>query len=266
MRKTPKHQWLGPMTTVVRNLKPAAVLTPGDHIWNITNQQMEIWNGFVWLPVAVGGFIGGSVHLYEDFIGTVVDPMWTTTINGAGNVSMLVGANSVLGGAVRLQDTGVVGANDAQLSLGTNRSLSVPGGFLGSVANVRVGTVLAGNGARVRAILHNAGAYGAVGDWFGFEFNAAANPNWRFKGTRAGGAVVDVNTGIAVVPGQFHFLAMAPNILGGLDAYVDGVYVGSIAAASTSQVLLEPIFYVDDGGLAAGNVINYDVDLLAVWQ
>jgi len=92
------------------------------------------------------------------------------------------------------------------------------------------------------------------------------SPNWRFKGTRGGGAVSDINTGIPVVAGQFHFLAMAPNILGGLDGYVDGVYIGSIAAAATSQALLEPIFYVDDGGLAAGNAINYDLDLLAVWQ
>jgi hypothetical protein len=265
MRKLIK-QWLGAITTAQRNLKPTAILSPGDHIWNTTEQQMEIWNGVAWVPIAVGGYTGGSLHLYEDFIGTVVDPMWTATLNGAGNINMLVGANSVIGGAVRLQDTGAAGANDAALSLGTNRGISVLAGLLGWVTNVRVGTVLAGNGTRVRAVMHNNGAYGAVGDWFGFEFDAAANANWRLKGTSGGGAVSNQDTGVPVVAGQFYLLAMAPDSTLAFRAYIDGVYVGTLPLVNTTPAQLEPLFYVDDGGLAAGNPINYDVDLLAVWQ
>jgi hypothetical protein len=61
---------------------------------------------------------------YQDFCGTVLSPDFTPTINGFGTVAMDVGAASVANGVVALTDTGVAGANDAQISMGTNRFVS----------------------------------------------------------------------------------------------------------------------------------------------
>lgn len=141
----------------------------------------------------------------DDFRGTVLDPDWSVTINGFGNVVMLVGAAAIDNGGVQLQDTGVAGANDAQISLGTNRWLR---GALRPSFETRISLnpVLAANGTRARSILHNAGAYNAVGDWFGFEFGAVASPNWRSRATSGGGAVRDFNTGIPVAAGTLYIL------------------------------------------------------------
>jgi parallel beta-helix repeat protein len=59
-RKTPEEQWLGAMTTVVRNRIAASQLFAGDHIWNTTVQKYQVWNGFIWVDIGPGGGGGGQ--------------------------------------------------------------------------------------------------------------------------------------------------------------------------------------------------------------
>jgi hypothetical protein len=203
--------------------------------------------------------------LLDDFQGSVLSPDWTVTINGAGNVAMLVGAAAVDGGAVQLQDTGAAGANDAQISLGTNRFVR-SALFPSFEARVALNSVLAGNGARVRCVLHNIGAFGAAGDWAGFEFNAAVNANWRARGTAGGGAVQDTNTLVPLVATQNYILRYDFLLNGTILMSVDYTVVAAIAVPAVTVARLEPLFYIDDGGLGAGNALNLSVDYVWIQQ
>jgi hypothetical protein len=188
-----------------------------------------------------------SPPYFDDFQGTVLSPDWTTTINGAGNVAMLVGVNAVAGGAVQLQDTGAAGA------------ALVPS----YEVRTALSNVTPANGTRTRAILHNAGAWGAVGNWFGFEFNAATSANWISKATTGGGAVRSVDTGIPATAGIYNKLRLDVQTDGTITVSIDSNIVDSIPAASVTASQLEPLLYIDDGGLAVGAALNMAVDY--VW-
>ena len=218
-----------------------------------------------WYELGTSSMPGQISTFLDDFQGSVLGPDWTVTVNGAGNVAMLVGAGAVDGGAVNLQDTGAAGANDAQISLGTNRfvrNLLYPS----FEARVAVSNVLAGNGTRVRCILHNIGAYGAAGDWAGFEFDAATHANWRAKGTAGGGPVQDMNSLVPVVAGQYYILRFDFLVAGTILMSVDYTIVATIAAAAVSAARLEPVLYIDDGGVGAGNALNLIADYVWINQ
>jgi hypothetical protein len=200
-----------------------------------------------------------------DFNGTVLDPDFTVTLNGAGTVAELVGADSVPGGAARLRDTGGAGANDAQVSFGTNRFIS-PALFPTYKTRIAVTPVAGANGLRARAILHNAGAFNAVGNWIGLEFDAAFHANWRARSSVGGGAVLDLNTGIPVVAGTYYIFKLIILPTGAAIALLNDVVVAGYTAAQVPAVLLEPLWFVDDGGLAVGANCDMMVEFMRAWQ
>lgn len=63
-------QWLGAISTTVRNSIPSNLLLEGDQIWNITTQTLQSWNGVAWVDVGGGG------------ASTFIDPLPTTATVG----------------------------------------------------------------------------------------------------------------------------------------------------------------------------------------
>lgn len=232
--------------------------------------QDQLWfciktpaNTYQWINLYA--LASGDPAFNYDFNGTVLDPDFTVTINGAGSVAMLVGAASVANGAALLRDTGAAGANDAQISFGTNRFIS-PALFPTYETRIAVTPIAGANGLRARAILHNAGAFGAVGNWIGLEFNAAVNANWRARSTVGGGAVLDLNTGIPVVAGAYYTYKLIILPDGSAIALLNNVVVATYTAAQVPAVLLEPLWYADDGGLGAGANCDMNVEFMRAWQ
>lgn len=244
----------------------AQMMEPGDTYYNLTNDVLMVLNAArtAWVPVSAGSTSMTISRFHDDFEGTVLDPRWTVTLNGAGSVAMQVGAAAVVGGAVLLRDTGAAGANDAQISLGTNRFIRKA---QLSVYEVRFRVTEAVALARVRArvILHNNGAYGAVGDWLGVEYDRNAANTIRIKSTIGGAAVVDVNTAIVLVTATWYtmrvkFLASGAAEVTIFSAAGVVLFTTTIAAANTTALQLEPLAYVDDGGGALGNACDLEAD------
>ena len=89
MRKTPRHQWLGAMTAAQRTfITHQNILSPGDRIWYIPTQELQLWTGAAWVaigpgggavlytnlaptPVTIGGIPAGSV-----FLNQTMQQMW----------------------------------------------------------------------------------------------------------------------------------------------------------------------------------------------
>lgn len=221
---------------------------------------------FAWYGISSGSTPTITTPMYfQDFCGTVLNPDFTVTLNGAGSVAMLVGATSVANGVVTLNDTGVAGANDAQISMGTNRFVS-PALFPTYETRAAVTPIAGANGLRARAILWNVGGYGAVGDWIGFEFSAAASANWRAKSTVAGAAVTNIDTLVPVVAGAYYIFKLIFLPAGGALGLINNTIVATYTAAQTPVVQLEPLWYVDDGGLGAGAACIMNLDYIGVWQ
>ena len=232
---------------------------PGDIYFNTTTRQMKMVD-----PARRVWMVMGEPKIFDDFTGSAIDIFkWAIGVAGGGTVIMDVAGASVVGGAARLTDTGIIGDNHAQLSAGTNRSLQRAQLTLMHF-RIALTSVLAITGTRIRAILHNAGAFNAVGDWAGFELEVVAGPNWRIRSSVGGAAVVDVNTGVAAVAGSIIDLAILvyQNIA---YLYINGVLVGTISAANLTAVLLEPLVYIDDND-AVGGPIAADVDLIEAYQ
>jgi hypothetical protein len=241
-------------------------MEPGDTYYNFTNDVLMVLNATKTAWVAVGG---GSTSIttsrfHDDFEGTVLDPRWTVTLNGAGSVAMQVGAAAVVGGAVLLRDTGAAGANDAQVSLGTNRFIRKAQLSVYEV-RFRATEAVALARLRFRVILHNAGAYNAVGDWLGVEYDRNTSVNIRIKSTIGGAAVQNVDSGIALVSGTWYtmrvkFMADGSAVVTIFSATGTVLFTTTITAANTTAVQLEPLGYVDDGGGALGNACDLELD------
>ena len=234
---------------------------PGDLYFNTTSRTMKVLNETrqAWISV-------GPPKVGDDFIGSALDIYkWTPDVAGAGNVAMLVGADSVVDGSVRIQDTGAAVDNHAAINLGGNRCIqkAVLAVF---ICKFVLNTVAAAKGTRIRAILHNVGDFNDVGDWFGFEFSAVASDKWKLRST-VGGAAVKENATVNVAPvGGAVNIMMIVMFRGVAYAYVNGVLIGTIAAADLTAQQLEPIVYADDGAVAPGTAINCDVDYVYVYQ
>lgn len=71
MRKTPKHQWLGAVTAVERAVMTHQnILHPGDRIWYIPTQELQLWDGAAWIVIGPGG---GGGPLYTNLVPMPVD-------------------------------------------------------------------------------------------------------------------------------------------------------------------------------------------------
>jgi hypothetical protein len=234
---------------------------PGDLYFNTTSRTMKVLNETrqAWISV-------GPPKVGDDFIGSALDLYkWTPDVAGGGSVAMLVGADSLVDGSVRLQDTGAGGDNHAQINLGGNYCIqkAVMAVF---VCRLKLNVVTAAKGTRIRAILHNTGDFNDVGDWFGFEFSAAVNANWKLRST-VGGAGVQENATVNVAPvATVTTVLMIVMCQGIAYAYVDGVLIGTISAARLTAAQLEPLVYADDGAVAPGTAINCDMDYVYVYQ
>ena len=231
---------------------------PGDIYFNTTTRQMKMVDAArrVWMVM-------GQPKIFDDFTDSTVDLFaWTPAAAGTGTFGMLVAGASYVNGAFRLLDSGILGDNHAQISAGTNRSLRRDQMTM-IVFRIQLSDILAAQGTRIRAILHNIGAFNAGGDWAGFEVEVAAGPNWRIRSSVGGAAVVDVNTGVPAVAGSIIDLAIMV-YQNAAYLYIDGVYVGTISVANLTAVLLEPLVYIDDDG-AVGGAIACDVDLIAAY-
>jgi hypothetical protein len=234
-------------------------ILPGDVYFNTTTRQMRMVDATrrAWVTV-------GPPRIYDDFTDAALNThKWTAGVAGGGTVAMLVAGASYVNGAVRLNDSGAGGDNHAEISAGTNLSLQ-RGSLTLITFRIQLSSIAAGLGARVRAILFNAGAFNAVGNWAGFEFAAAVNANWRIRSSVGGAAVVDADSGVAAVAGAITELTIViyANIA---YLYINGVQVGTISAANLTAAQLEPDVYIDDGAVVGG-AVSCDVDLIAAYQ
>jgi parallel beta-helix repeat protein len=72
MTRDERHQWLGAVTTIVRNRWPAHLLYKGDHIWNVDIGCWQVWNGTLWVSICPGGGGGGREGEPEISVGNVL--------------------------------------------------------------------------------------------------------------------------------------------------------------------------------------------------
>ena len=126
---------------------------------------------------SVSGLLTATAIDDDDFEGNVLDPKWQVVTAGTGAALLI---NGYPNGVLRMRDSGAAGDNSSQISYGG--LFNIYGSrFPDWISYVMLGVVAAASGARARAVAHNAGAYGAAGDWLGFEFAAAASPNWLIR-------------------------------------------------------------------------------------
>jgi len=233
----------------------------GDLYFNTVSRTMKVLNETrqAWISV-------GPPKFGDDFIGPYLDEYkWEKFVNGGGSVDTLHGLDSVVGGYVRLRDPGGAGNNSASIYPGEN--LFTQKGVLAMfICKLKLNTVAAAKGTRVRAILHNSGDFNDVGDWFGFEFDAVGSVNWRLRSTEGGNPVVE-NATVNVAPVATQDIVLVIVMSQGVAyGYVDGVLIGTISAANLTAEQLEPRFHVDDGAVAPGTSIDLDVDYILVYQ
>ncbi len=203
-----------------------------------------------------------QIHDQDDFMGTVVDPKWTNTIVLNGTIAMLIGANSVEGGAVRLAVTGV-NTDAATLSRGTNRFGNTARRMVYEV-KLSPSNIAAASRTRISVKMWNNGAYAGAGSYLGFEFEPNASANWFICGANAG-AANRVDTGTAVVAGAYVTLRFEITAAGTCQAYINGVAAGAaVPAADVPAALLEP--YIEILNDAAGQAATLDVDYEKLWQ
>jgi hypothetical protein len=228
---------------------------PGDLYLNTTTRQLKMVDATrrAWVTV-------GQPKVYDDFTGALLDEYtWTKNTAGAGVVIIAAHADSKVGGALFLQDTGAVGDNHAQVSLGGNRCLQ-----RGSLTVIAFRVMLNSGWLNFRAVLFNNGAFDAVGDWAGFEADGPVGDQWYIRSSVGGAAVVRVDTGIAVVPNVYVDLAIViyQNVA---YMYINGVQVGTISAANLTALQLEPLVFIDDDNTMTGKKSAF-VDIIAAYQ
>jgi hypothetical protein len=175
---------------------------------------------------------------------------------------MLIGANSVEGGAVRLAVTGV-NTDAATLSRGTNRFGNTARRMIYEV-KLSPSNIAAASRTRISVKMWNVGLFGAVGSYLGFEFEPSASANWFMCGANAGAAQRE-DTGIAVGAAAYVTLRFEITAAGTAQAYINGAAVGApILAANVPAALLEP--YIGILNDAAGQAATLDVDYEKEWQ
>lgn len=236
-------------------------MMPGDIYFNMTSKTLKVVNTThdAWISV-------GPPKVGDDFTdGALNEYKWKKDVAGAGTVVILTNEGEV-DGAVRLRDTGAAVDNHAGINMNTNRCIQKAKLSVYRV-RLKLSTILNTDGVRCRVILHHDGAFNAVGDWFGFEFDAAVHANWRLKSTIAGAAVKDVNTTIPAAANTWVELSICMfNGSGIAYAYINDVYVGLIAAADLTTDPLEVNCSVDDNNVAAGHNIDAIIDYIFVYQ
>ena len=114
-----------------------------------------------------------------------------------------VAAIAVAGGVYRCRDSGAAGDNHAGVNQGGIQTVSQAGH---AILEARVAVATTAANTRCWAVMHNAGAFLAVGNWIGFTHSAPVNANWRCMSTVGGGAINDVNSLVPVVLGQYYRL------------------------------------------------------------
>ena len=231
---------------------------PGDVYFNTASKTMKVVSPDhqTWISV-------GPPKVGDDFTNALLDEYkWTKGVAGTGTVLILVGDGEV-DGAVRLRDSGAAGDNHAQISLGTNRCIQKARLSMYR-AKVKISDIAVLHGARARIVLHKAGAFGAVGDYFGFEFDAGVLANWVLRSASAGALPVNGNTGVPVAAGVYCTLTIVINALGIAYVYIDDVLITTIVAANLTVQQLEVLCYVDDNGTS--NVIDLTIDYVYVYQ
>jgi parallel beta-helix repeat protein len=72
MTRDERHQWLGAVTTIVRNRWPKHLLFKGDHIWNVDVGCWQVWNGVFWVSICPGGGGGGKEGEPEISVGNAL--------------------------------------------------------------------------------------------------------------------------------------------------------------------------------------------------
>jgi hypothetical protein len=75
-----------------------------------------------------------------------------------------------------------------------------------------------------------------------------------------------LDTGIPVVAGTYYTLRTIFLPAGGAIGLINNTIVATYTVAETPAVLMEPLMYVDDGGLGAGAACVLSADYLALWQ
>lgn len=202
--------------------------------------------------------ISRGVEDKDHFTGLAIDPIkWNITVAGGSTILPILPAG-LSGGWIRFTDTGG-GAGNAQLDRGTARAFEVVRNALLDVVFV-CNRVAAADGTRLRVIFHNAGGFNAVGDWFGFEFSAVADPNFRIRGTAGGGAVIDIDSTVPFLAATVYRLTVQALNPQSVAFYINDILVGTIPVILFVGILFEPLIYMDDGAVGGGNPIIMDVD------
>lgn len=209
-------------------------------------------------PGALATMVRARAVSFDEFDGSWLDPAWTVTVAGTGNVNIV---NGYRGGIVRLIDTGAAGAHDAEIANGTMRTVS-GAGFPIYASAVQHGVIAVASGIRTQAGLRLAAvAFGAAGTYICFGFSATVSPNFLCMYANAGAPTV-VDSGVAVPLGTFTDLMMKWNADGTVTFYINGVPVHTTPAGGTvpaAALDLEPYFAVDDAAAAVAPCA-YDVD------
>lgn len=235
------------------------ILWPGDEInlaydatvsrWE-PEEQLGAYGLNAWMQSVTfeDEFLGGGTELGEQgslgwFNTAAGTAVYTTVANGsAGHV-----------GIIELQ-TGTTSANAHGMQLGQSATNGIARAqdvrhlaFLVAIPTITTVTVRIGFAQDASSATH-----GTDGYWF--EFDAAANANWRVN-TRAGGVSGTIaDTGVAVTAGNWYLLEVFYNSSSDLQFYINGVQRATFSANIPTTVVGAPSFRVITNTTAARNL------------
>jgi hypothetical protein len=174
----------------------------------------------------------------DDFLGDSLAGQYTTTISGAGDVTLM---DDIHGGVCRIRGTTAVG-NYALFWLGNNAdgysTLGAdPGwvqlwyGYIGSTADIR----------------HRMGAKDVANNnliWFGA--NTVVGGNWILQVRSGGGAWETYDSGIPIDTGC-HWFAMEayPTTNRKVDVYMDGNLIAYVDSANVPATIVTPFIFCE---------------------
>jgi len=169
----------------------------------------------------------------DDFLGDAIDAKYSTSFAGAGTISL---QNNMHGGVIRLL-TGALVNDYSALRLAQNyNTLQAQSGW---VMFVRARVDETTN----RIYRFGAGDFGAWNNYITAAVDTAlANPNWYLRTRTGGGALNDVDSGVAAdTDWHWHGLEIYQDYAG---HYLDGIRINQTAIAIPNAAFIEAFMYV----------------------
>jgi hypothetical protein len=182
---------------------------------------------------------------------TLTASKFAADIAGAGTAAIING----LGGLCRCRDNGAAGDNHGGITKGGIQSLQLAG-YAEMTARANFTQL---NNSEGWLVMHNNGAFNAVGDWLGFVYRNTVNANWRCMSTIGGGAINDQDSGVPVVNGINYRLKIKTTPANGALFYINDALVATKAVGLITGAPLELRAYVDD--TASADAANHDLIL-----